>query len=692
MAFTQDPIGHASELVQQGRLPEAREALRRVLETAPSNPEAWHLAGMVEVLSGAPAAGVPLLRRCVELAPAVAFAWSNLGVAYNASADFTRALACFEKALALAPGVAATLKGQGIALGHLGRHGEAVESLRRALQREPKDLELHRELGLAAMRAGDAALAERVLRKALQLAPADPHVHNELGVALEALGRGDDALAAYDRAIALDPAYVEALENRAAAKAGLRRFADALADYEAVEALSPGRRHNAGHRLQAKLGLCDWSGYDALVAQVAAGLAAGRAEAQPFPLCSVPIAPFARRACAEMYARDIAGATPVARAMPGPYRHERLRVGYFSADFRDHPVGHLVAPLAESHDRSRVEVFAYSWGGDGADATRRRLAGAFDRFEDVRRSAPASIAALARGHGLDVAIDLMGHTSGARTAIFMHGAAPVQAQFLGFPGTTGADCIDYVVADEVVIPAEHRAHYTERVALLPGPALVAERNRAIDPVPTRAALGLPAEAFVFCCFCTRAKVTPDAFDAWMRIVSAIEGSVLWLADPGEAAAANLRAEAARRGVAPSRLHFAPRVPSMSAHLARLGAADLFLDTFHYNGHVTTSDALFAGLPVLTVTGDSYASRVSASLLRAVGLDELATRSVREFEALAVRLARDRESLRALRNRLEAARAASAAFDVASLARGLESLYERMVARHRAGLVPEHLDP
>src|SRR5688500_18722762 len=690
MASTLDPVGHASDLVQQGRLPEAREALRRLLAATPSDPQALHLAGMVEVLAGDPAAGIALLRRCVELAPAVPFAWSNLGVAYNAIRDFTNALDCFGKSLELAPGVAATLKNQGIALRNLGRHGEAVESLRRALQREPNDLETHRELGLAALRAGDAALAERVLRRALQLAAADPHVHNELGVVLEALGRGNDALAEYDRALLLDPAYVEALENRAAAKAQLRRFAEALADYERVELLSPDRRHNAGHRLQAKLGLCDWSGYDALVAGISAGLASGRAEAQPFPLCNVPVPPAARRACAEMYARDLAGAAPITRARPGPYRHDRLRVGYFSADFRDHPVGQLLAPLVESHDRTRVESVAFSWGPETGDDTRPRLARAFERFEDVRRESPAAIAALARRLEIDVAVDLMGYTSGARTAIFMHGAAPVQAQFLGFPGTMGADCIDYVIADEVVIPGEHHPQYTEAVALLPGPMLVADRGRAIDPGPPRAALGLPADAFVFCCFCTRAKITPDAFDAWMRIVSGIEASVLWLADPGEAAEANLRAEALRRGVAPGRLHFAPRVPSMAAHLGRLGAADLFLDTFHYNGHVTTSDALYAGLPVVTRLGDAYPARVSASLLGAAGLPELVAETSGRYEAVALELARDPVRLASLRAQLAAHRGSHPVFDVAALARGLEALYARMVERHRAGMAPGHV--
>jgi protein O-GlcNAc transferase len=371
-------------------------------------------------------------------------------------------------------------------------------------------------------------------------------------------------------------------------------------------------------------------------------------------------------------------------------RSKPLRVGYFSADMRDHPVGHVLAPLIERHDRDRVEAIAFSFGPPTRDEARVRLEGAFHRFLDVRAEGAAAIAERARELELDIAVDLMGHTKGARPAIFAHRAAPVQAQYLGLPGTTGAPFIDYLVADATVVPPAEVEHYTEKLAWVRGVALVGDPDRAIAPRPTRAEAGLPETGTVFCCFCKNTKITPDAFAAWMRILAVVEGSVLWLSQVGPSPTRNLRAEAAQRGIAPERVVFAPRVEHISEHLARMGLADLFLDTFHYTGHVTTSDALFAGLPVITRLGDAFPARVSASLLLAAGLPELVARSTAEYEDLAVALARDPARRRGYRERLALAREGSAIFDPARLARDLEALYERMVERHRAGLAPDHV--
>ena len=760
MVIPRDPLGHVNDLVQQGRLPEARESLGRFLASSPSHAEALHMAGMVELMSGAHAAAVPFLSRCVELAPAVAFAWSNLGVAYNGSGDSTNALRCFQKTLELEPRNATAMKNQGVALRRLGRHDEAMASFRRAAQREPNDFELHREVGdllvdmgrfaealprydraiaanprdaaahhnrgYAAWRAGDPERAvenlQRALaldanfarahstlgtvlgdlglpgaasesyRRAIALDPRDPTFHVGLGIACYSLHRYDDAIAAYDRALEIDPDHVDALENRGSALHEAGRHVEALADHERVAALSPGLPYNAGHRLFEKLALCDWRGYDELAATIGAQVEEGRLASQPMALLSIPFPPGLRRRAAEMYARDVLRSVKTAKPASGGMSAGRIRVGYFSEELREHPVAQLLAPLVERHDRARFEVTAFSFGGaEPGDPLRGRLEAAFEHFEDVRALSAAQVAALARERGLDIAVDLMGHTGRARTAIFAHRAAPIQAQFLGFAGTMGADCIDYLVADAIAIPPAHRASYTESIATLPHTALVNELARPIGPQPARAALGLPAEGFVFCCFCNRTKITPDAFDVWMRLLDQVPASVLWLARAGEVAVGNLRREARARGVDPARLVFADRVPAMPDHLGRLGAADLFLDTFHYNGHVTTSDALFAGLPVLTRMGDSFASRVSASLLAALGLPELVASSTEDYAALALRLASEPETLRSLRARLAGARASSPAFDVGRLAGELERAYEAMVERHRSGLAPGHIE-
>ena len=756
MASSLDPVRHASALVHQGRLPEAREALRPVLAAAPAHAEALHLAGMVEFLAGSPAEAVPLLRRCVEAAPKVAFAWSNLGVALTAMDDCSNALECFQRTLELEPRNAAAMKNMGIALRRLRRFDEAMASFRRAAQREPNDAELHREVGdllmdmgkpaealsrydralaanpadaiahhnrgFAAWRAGDAPRAERDLRRAIELdprfarayntlgavlvdlgraeeaersqaqaiaiEPGNAAFHNEHGLALEALGRREEAIGAYDRALALEPGYARVLENRGAAKYELKRYDDALADYERAAALAPGEY--GGNLLHLRMDLCDWRDFDRLVADLARGDSRDWSAARLFPAYFVGLGPAAQRAVAERFSADMLRTAP-ARPWSGPVRRSKpLRVGYFSADMREHPVGNVLAPLVERHDRARIEAIAFSFGPASGDSVRARLESAFHRFVDVRGEGAKAIAERARELELDVAVDLMGHTKGARPAIFAHRAAPVQAQYLGLPGTMGAPFIDYLVADETVVPAESVAHYSEKLAWVRGVALVGDPGRAIAAAPSRAEAGLPGAGTVFSCFCKNTKITPDAFTSWMRILAAVEGSVLWLGRAGDTPMRNLRTEAERRGIDPARLVFAPRVERIEDHLARMGVADLFLDTFHYTGHVTTSDALFAGLPVITLLGDAFPARVSASLLRAAGLPELVTSSAGEYEALAIALARDPARLGDYRRRLARARGASAAFDPSRLARDLEDLYARMAERHRAGLPPDHI--
>ena len=759
MAIMLDPVDHASSLVQEGRLPEARDAIARILAGSPSNAPALHLAGVIELLCGAPQAAIPFLSRCVEIAPAAAFAWSNLGVAYNGTGDFTDALACFEKSLGLQPGNAVALKNRGIALRGLRRPDEAMASLRSAAQRAPNDAEIHLEVanvlvdlgrpaealarydralalapndakahhnrGFAGYLCGKLERAAADVRRALELSPRfarahstlgvvlkdlgrarqavecharaveiepdNAQFHNNLGVALDAIGRREEAIASYDRALALAPDYAEAWENRGAALDDLKLYARALGDYERAAALAPGLPHNLGHRVHIKMHLCDWQGLDDLIGELRAALAAGEPASVPFALLSLPVALELQRACARMYASHLLRRAPAAKWDGGRYRHERIRVGYFSASFHNHPVAYLVAPLVENHDRARFEVIAFSLGPDTGDPTRERLERAFDRFEDMHGLGEAEIVERARALELDIAIDLMGFTEDARiTALFARRPAPVQAQYLGYAGTMGTACIDYVLADAIVVPEEHLPLYDEKVAYLPGSYQVNDAARPIaSSSASRLALGLPAGGFVFCCFCNPAKITPQAFDVWMRLLGKVPDSVLWLVQAGEAAPANLRAEARRRGIAAERLVFAPRVP-LDEHLARAREADLFLDTFPYNGHATTSDTLLAGVPVVTLLGTTFAGRVSASLLHAVGLPELIADTLEEYEAIALGLASDRAALRAVREKLCRNRATHPLFDAPRFVRNLEAVYERMVERQQAGLAPDHL--
>jgi predicted O-linked N-acetylglucosamine transferase (SPINDLY family) len=364
-----------------------------------------------------------------------------------------------------------------------------------------------------------------------------------------------------------------------------------------------------------------------------------------------------------------------------------LRVGYFSGDFREHPVATLMAGVFEQHDRARFETYAFSFGPDTGDAMRARLTRAFHRFIDVRAETDAAITAMARNLEIDIAVDLAGYTAEARAGIFAQRTAPVQISYLGYPGTLGSPHIDYIIADNVVVPPEARVHFSEKVIALPcfqpnDPA------RAIAPGKAdRPGAGLPEDAFVFCCFNNIYKITPATFASWMRILKAIDKGVLWFLGASAAAQRNLKEAAARAGIAPERLFFAPRVASNADHLARHRCADLFLDTLPFNAHTTASDALWAGLPVLTCPGESYASRVAASLLYALGLAELVTPHREAYEQTAVSLAQDPARLAALRDKLTHARAASTLFDVKSITAALENAFVEADARHRQGLAP-----
>jgi predicted O-linked N-acetylglucosamine transferase (SPINDLY family) len=436
------------------------------------------------------------------------------------------------------------------------------------------------------------------------------------------------------------------------------------------------------------MNLCDWSGWETHTGRLLERIENGAMAAQPFVILPVIDSPALHRKVAADFVRE------VCPPRSGPPRRAqrasdgRIRVGYYSADFREHPVAHLTAALFERHDRRRFEVSAFSFGRGPEDAMRTRLRRAFDRFLDVGRQSDRDVALLSQELGIDIAVDLTGFTAHNRTGIFAQRAAPVQVNYLGYPGTMMAPYMDYIVADSVLIPPEARANYAERVAYLPHCYQVNETGR-LDRTRSyvRAELGLPEVGCVYCCFNNAYKLTPEVFAGWMRILQAVPGSVLWLAKNIEVAVSNLRRAAAANGVAPERLVFAERMPSLAEHLARYRAADLFLDTFPYNAHTTASDALGAGLPVLSRPGKSLASRVAASLLHSVGLSELIATGQDDYERLAIELAHAPQKLRGLRERLNSGRASAPLFDVERFTTDLESVYGLMYERSLAALAP-----
>ena len=628
--------GHADALhllgLVHGRLGRHREAvvaLKKAAGLAPRNLEAWLQLGDAAVALHDTEGAIAAYDRAAALAPADPRPRHNKGVALLRAGRRDEATRSLEGALAIAPGFAPAHSALGSLQADAGDVVAALESHRRAIEIDATDPEFHNNLGVALdmMQRHDEALG--AFDRALTLAPGYGDAWSNRGIALHALRRLAPALASFDAAIALDEADGQAASNRGLVLHDLRRFDDALSSHATATMLRPGdasawqrraatenalrRRDLAlasldkalaidalapeafGARWHTAMQLCDWRGFDAAVATLRATAMSGGALVHPFAALPTPLDAAAQRRLAERYAATVhppLEAMPAtALASPRAEGDARIRIGYFSSDFQDHATMHLMAGLFERHDRSAFETVAFSFGGPSNDAMRSRAVAAFDHFLDVTDSGDAAIAALSRAHGIDIAVDLKGYTEGARPGIFARRAAPIQVSYLGYPGTLGAAWMDYLVADRVVVPATSHDAYAEKIVTLAG---CYQSNDAWQarPAPdfSRADVGLPGAAFVFCCFNNSWKITPDVFAAWMRILARVPGSVLWLLQTDDAAVANLRREAVAQGIDPRRLVFAPRVGRVQ-HLDRHAHADLFLDTFHYGAHTTASDAL-----------------------------------------------------------------------------------------------------
>ncbi|MBT8622637.1 hypothetical protein AOC22_07090, partial [Polynucleobacter paneuropaeus] len=445
-----------------------------------------------------------------------------------------------------------------------------------------------------------------------------------------------------------------------------------------------------GDLLHTKMKICSWSGLAESLEAISKKVAANEKVAQPFPLLALNDDSFLHKKSSEIYVQSRYSFNSVLEPIIKRPQSQKIRVGYFSADFHNHATGYLMAELFELHDKSQFELVGFSFGPIAIDEMRQRLKKSFDQFIEVGSKSDVEVAKLSRELNIDIVVDLKGFTQDARTGIFAHRSAPIQVNYLGYPGTIGADYMDYIIADKTLIPPQSQQSYSEKVVYLPNSYQVNDRQRIVsDKQFTRQELGLPENGFVFCCFNNNFKILPATFAGWMRILKAVEGSVLWLLQDNHWAPENLKKEAEKQGIAADRLLFAERLP-LPEHLARHRQADLFLDTFPYNAHTTTSDALWAGLPVLTLMGESFASRVAASLLNAIGLPELITSTQQEYEALAIELAQNPQKLIEIKLKLAKNRLTAPLFDTPLFTKNLEATYIKMYERYRADLQPDHI--
>jgi predicted O-linked N-acetylglucosamine transferase (SPINDLY family) len=628
--------------------------------------------------------------QAIRLRPGFAAAYSNRGNTLNELQQPQAALADLDRAIALQPDFAEAWSTRGNVLYGLQQYDAALESCDRAISLNPQSAEGHCFRGNALFGLRQLTAALESFDYALQLQPDFVEAHGNRGSILYELQRYPEALESFNHALQLDPNYAEGYSNRGTLLHELQQYPAALENFNHTLRLGAKTKYLAGMRLHMRRFLCDWDGIEAECRDLAARAERSEAAAHPFVFLATSDSPALQHKAAAIYARDKTPPHAAPAVLPRHPPHDRIRIGYFSADFHNHATTYLMAELLEQHDRSRFEIFGFSFGPNIADEMRARVSAAMDRFHDVRELSDRAIAELSRSLELDIAVDLKGFTKDSRPGIFAHRAAPLQVSYLGYPGTMGAAYMDYLIADPTLIPESAQPHYSESILYLPDSYQANDTRRPISSAPTtRAAEGLPEHAFVFCCFNVNWKIAPATFDLWTRILAEVEGSVLWLLEDNPWVAANLRKEAARRGIAPERLIFAPRRP-LADHLARHRLADLFLDTLPYNAHTTASDALWAGLPMLTCMGETFASRVGASLLRAIDLPELITATADDYASLAIALACNPARLRALREKLAHNRLATPLFDTPRFTRHLEAAYAAIHARRQAGLPPAHI--
>jgi predicted O-linked N-acetylglucosamine transferase (SPINDLY family) len=621
-------------------------------------------------------------------------AFNNRGDALRLLGRHDEALASIDRALAFKPHDVFALNSRAKILLKLKRYQEAIASADAALAVSSEFAGALVNRGYALLEIGrpeDALLSfGRALRSQSHAEALAGH-----GYALATLERLEEAVNSYSEALALEPDFVVALNNRAQAYLDLGRPDEAARDFERLVSLNPTYEDALGYALYAKLMACDWDSYSEALNRVESAVMSSERVAHPWVFLAISGSAEAQLKCAQSYAQSKYPA-PLAPVQAAPFvsiqdddnrRDRRIRIAYLSADFRRHATTFLMAGLFEVHDKSRFDITAISFGPARDDETSARLRSSFDRFIDVRDQSDQQVAELIRRLEIDIAVDLKGYTTDSRPGILALRPAPLQVNYLGYPGTLGASYIDYLIGDRIVIPEGRQSCYAEKVVYLPDAYQPNDFKRRIsETTPSRAEMRLPETGFVFCSFNNSFKITPPVFDVWMRLLNQVEGSVLWLLESNAAAVRNLRRSAEQRGVAASRLVFAPRA-TQEDHLARHRLADLFLDCLPCNAHTTASDALWAGLPLVTCLGSSFAGRVAASLLHAVGLPELIAETLADYEALALKLATEEGALLAIKARLARNRETFPLFDTDRYRRHIESAYETMWRRHRGGEPP-----
>jgi len=718
-------LSNAFTLMQKGQLEQAEHIYRKVLDLQHRNFDALHYLGIICAQTGRFDLAVEFLTKALKSNPNHAHALFNrgnlyyeygypdlaifdldkallldpqnpsiyflLGNVYKSLSKFKHSLDFYDKAILINSNYAEAYCNRGLALKELNFLEEAIQSFDRAIFLNSNLAEAFCNRGVALIDLKQFTEAISDLNMAIKINDKYADAFYNLGNAFKGLNNPSEAARHYQQSILIDATHTDAYVNLANALVELKQFDHALSTYRKTFHIDSKSKIPFGVYLNVKMKLCEWGEeVSAILSRIEDDVLARGKSTLPFNLLGLLDKPDLHRILAETYS---AIECPIDNSL-GPIAQRKpdgkIRLGYYSADFHNHATAYLMAELFETHDKSKFELFAFSFGPNTNDDMRLRVSKAFDQFIDVTSMSDADVSLLSRRLGIDIAVDLKGYTQDSRPGIFAKRCAPVQVNYIGYPGTMGVDYMDYIIADRIVIPENCQHHYSEKIVYLPHSYQVNDSKRIIsNRVFTREEVGLPANGFVFCCFNNNYKILPNTFDIWMRILKSVEGSVIWLIDDNPTATNNLMKEAESRGIDAHRLVFAKRM-NLDDHLARHRLADLFLDTLPYNAHTTTSDALWAGLPVLTCTGISFASRVAASLLQAIELPELITNNEQDYQAKAIELATNPQILRELKAKLDSNRLSKPLFNAKLFTNHIESAYLTMYQRLLDGLSPVHI--
>ena len=677
-------------LNEMNRFVEAESSYRQAIVINSEFAEAHYNLGNTLTAQGSLEEAEASYIRGIVIKPDYVDAYCNLGTVQKDLGRLMDAEASYRQAIELKPDNANAHSNLGATLLALGRLLEAEVSCRQAVALKPDYAEAHSNLGITLQELGNLDQAEASSRQAIALKVDYAEAYSNLGITLQEQGRLREAETSYRQAIALKPDHANTHSNLGALLEISKKLDEALKSYEHAMALEPHLDYLQGALLLARMRLCVWDGLPQSLVELTRRITNGERASAPFPLHGLIDRPDLHRKAAEITSKHKYLRSDILPKISPYTGHEKIRVGYFSPDFRNHPVSALTAELYESHDRARFEIHAFSFGKDSDDEWALRIKAGVDHFHDVCAMSDEDVAMLSRSVELDIAVDLTGLTKGCRPGIFAMSAAPIQLGYLGFLGTMGADYYDYLISDKTIIPECNKQYYAESIVYLPSFQVNSSQNYTQDTLLDRGYFNIPEDVFVFCCFNNTYKVTPDVFDSWARILKQVEGSVLVLYADNDIAISNLQKHIKARGIDPGRLIFGGYLARVE-YLARYRVADLFLDTLPYNAGATASDALRMGLPVLTQMGESFAGRMGASLLNAVNLPELVTTTSEGYEALAVDLATNAEKLSAIKKKLISNVPTARLYDAPLFTNSLEAAYLIMYDRYQSGERPQDID-